>query len=91
VQGTGARNERSPGSATVPFFGIKPIILDPTTGKVRVALRCDAVEVGVSEHCLQELEGNNVEGVLAIKWPWLSLARAIYQDHQRYLETYMKP
>lgn len=26
--------ETKPGSATVPFFGIEPAILDPVTGKV---------------------------------------------------------
>ncbi|KAJ7663613.1 hypothetical protein B0H17DRAFT_1162843 [Mycena rosella] len=60
-----------PGSATVPFFGHVPAILDPMTGK--------------------ELEGNSVEGVLALKTPWPSIARTIWQDHARYLETYMKP
>ncbi|KAJ7761786.1 hypothetical protein B0H16DRAFT_1719430 [Mycena metata] len=60
-----------PGSATVPFFGHTPAILDPLSGK--------------------ELEGNNVEGVLALKTPWPSIARTIWQDHARYLETYMKP
>ncbi|KAF8802010.1 acetate--CoA ligase [Phlegmacium glaucopus] len=39
----------------------------------------------------KELLGNNVEGVLALKNPWPSIARTIYQDHKRYLETYMKP
>jgi len=63
--------ETKPGSATVPFFGIEPAILDPVSG--------------------QELEGNNVEGVLVLKTPWPSIARTIYQDHNRYLETYMKP
>jgi len=63
--------ETKPGSATVPFFGIEPAILDPVTGK--------------------ELEGNNVEGVLVLKRPWPSIARSVYQDHKRYLETYMKP
>ncbi|KAJ7084911.1 hypothetical protein B0H15DRAFT_1023689 [Mycena belliarum] len=38
-----------------------------------------------------ELEGNSVEGVLALKTPWPSIARTIWQDHARYLETYMKP
>jgi acetyl-CoA synthetase len=60
-----------PGSATVPFFGIEAVILDPVTGKV--------------------LEGNNVEGVLALNRPWPSIARTVYRDHNRYLETYMKP
>lgn len=39
----------------------------------------------------QELEGNNVEGVLALRKPWPSIARSVFQDHQRYLDTYMKP
>ncbi|SJL04317.1 related to Acetyl-coenzyme A synthetase [Armillaria ostoyae] len=63
--------ETKPGSATVPFFGIDPIILDPISGK--------------------ELEGNDVEGVLALSIPWPSIARTIYGDHKCYLETYMKP
>ena len=63
--------ETKPGAATVPFFGIEPVILDPTSGEV--------------------LEGNNVEGVLVIKNPWPSLARTVYGDHKRYLETYMRP
>ena len=40
---------------------------------------------------MQELKGDNVEGVLVIKTPWPSIARTVYQDHNRYLETYMKP
>ena len=40
---------------------------------------------------VQELKGDNVEGVLVLKQPWPSIARTVYQDHNRYLETYMKP
>ncbi|OSX56830.1 hypothetical protein POSPLADRAFT_1050475 [Postia placenta MAD-698-R-SB12] len=39
----------------------------------------------------KEIEGPNVEGVLVLKTPWPSIARTVYQDHKRYLETYMKP
>ncbi|KAL6945232.1 acetyl-coenzyme A synthetase 2 [Hanseniaspora vineae] len=39
----------------------------------------------------QELTGNDVEGVLAIKSPWPSMARSVWNDHQRYMETYLKP
>lgn len=39
----------------------------------------------------QELQGNNVEGVLCIKKPWPSIARTVYGDHERYLNVYMKP
>ena len=59
------------GSATVPFFGLSPLLLDPTSGKV--------------------VEGNNVEGVLAFAHPWPSIARTVYGDHERYLDTYMRP
>jgi acetyl-CoA synthetase len=60
-----------PGSATLPFFGIDPVVIDPVTGK--------------------ELEGNDVEGVLAIRSPWPSMARSVWKAHKRYLETYFKP
>ncbi|KAI9499589.1 acyl-activating enzyme [Zychaea mexicana] len=60
-----------PGSATFPFFGVKPVVLDPVTGK--------------------ELEGNDVTGVLAIAQPWPSMARTVYNNHYRYLDTYLNP
>lgn len=60
-----------PGSASKPFWGIQPVLLDPQTG--------------------EELEGVNVEGVLAMRKPWPSLARTILNDHQRFLDTYMRP
>jgi len=56
-----------PGSATLPFFGIDPLLVN---------------EKG------QELEGNGVSGLLCIKRPWPGMARTIYGDHQRYLDTY---
>lgn len=39
----------------------------------------------------KELVGNGVEGVLAIKKPWPSIARTVLGDHKRYLDTYLKP
>jgi acetyl-CoA synthetase len=35
-----------------------------------------------------ELEQNNIEGKLCVKYPWPSMARTIYGDHQRYFNTY---
>ena len=58
-----------PGSATLPFFGVVPELLDDE-GNV--------------------LEGNNVEGNLAIQRPWPSIMRTVYGDHQRFFETYFK-
>jgi acetyl-CoA synthetase len=39
----------------------------------------------------EELKGNSVEGVLVLKNSWPSIARTVYRDHKRYIETYMKP
>jgi acetyl-CoA synthetase len=36
----------------------------------------------------KEMQGNNVEGKLCIKFPWPSMARTIYGDHKRFKETY---
>ncbi|KAF8466236.1 hypothetical protein BDZ91DRAFT_658247 [Kalaharituber pfeilii] len=57
-----------PGSASLPFFGIEPAIVDPISKK--------------------ELIGNDVEGVLAIKQPWPSMARTVWRSHTRYMDTY---
>jgi acyl-coenzyme A synthetase/AMP-(fatty) acid ligase len=38
----------------------------------------------------QEVEGNNVTGVLVVKQPWPGIARTVYGDHARYLATYMQ-
>lgn len=36
----------------------------------------------------QELKGIQVEGALCIKHPWPAMARTIWGDHQRYIDTY---
>jgi len=36
----------------------------------------------------KEFEGNSVEGRLCVKFPWPSMARTIYGDHNRFKETY---
>jgi acetyl-CoA synthetase len=65
--------ETKPGSATVPFAGIDPVLLDAEKG-----------------HRLEWKEGEEIEGVLAIARPWPSIARTIWKDHKRYLDTYMR-
>ncbi len=59
-----------PGSATLPFFGIEPVLLN---------------EGG------EEIQGNNVSGLLALKKPWPGMARTIQGDHQRFFATYLEP
>lgn len=58
-----------PGSASLPFFGIEPAIIDPVSGV--------------------EIEGNDVEGVLAFKQSWPSMARTVWGSHKRYMDTYL--
>lgn len=58
-----------PGAATVPFFGVDPVILDPQSG--------------------EELKGDDVTGVLAMRHPWPSVARTIFKDHKRFCDTYL--
>lgn len=58
-----------PGSASLPFFGIEPALVDPVTG--------------------EEIHGNNVEGVLAFKQAWPSMARTVWGAHKRYMDTYL--
>ena len=36
----------------------------------------------------QEIKGNQVDGRLCIKFPWPSIARTIWGNHQRYKDTY---
>lgn len=36
----------------------------------------------------QEIEGNEVEGNLCIKYPWPGIARTVYGDHERFKQTY---
>ncbi|MCF8359974.1 MAG: acetate--CoA ligase [Prolixibacteraceae bacterium] len=36
----------------------------------------------------KEIQGNNVEGILCIKYPWPGMLRTIYGDHKRCFETY---
>jgi len=39
----------------------------------------------------KELEGNGIQGVLAIKQAWPGITRTCLGDHERYLNVYMKP
>ena len=46
------------------------------------------VQPAIMDENGKELEGNNVEGRLTIKFPWPAIARTIYGDHQRFKDTY---
>ncbi|MEO1318488.1 MAG: acetate--CoA ligase, partial [Pseudomonadota bacterium] len=62
--------DAKPGSATMPFFGVQPVVLDPQSGTV--------------------VEGNGVEGVLAIADSWPAQMRTVWGDHDRFVSTYFE-
>lgn len=39
----------------------------------------------------KEIEGNDVEGVLAVKSEWPSMARSVWKNHGKYMDTYLNP
>ena len=56
------------------------------------ALPCYGINFAVLDpNTGKELDGNNVEGVLAIKSIWPSIARSVHGDHDRYLNVYTRP
>ena len=38
----------------------------------------------------EERKGNDVEGVLAFKKPWPSMARTVWGAHDRFMDTYLR-
>ncbi|HET8810327.1 MAG TPA: acetate--CoA ligase [Flavobacteriaceae bacterium] len=66
-----------PTFATLPLPGIQPALLGE-----------DGKEIPLDK---KETEGHvlsEVEGVLAFKFPWPSMARTIWNDHERYKKVY---
>ena len=56
------------------------------------SLPCYGIDFAVLDAATgKELEGNDVEGVLAIKKVWPSVARTVFGDHDRYLNVYTRP
>ena len=63
-----------PGTSKVmPTFATQPI---------------PGVQLALVEGLEHELEGDGVEGKLCVKYPWPSMARTIWGNHQRYKDTY---
>jgi len=58
---------------SIPSYATKPL-----PGIQPVLLSADGIE----------LEGNGVEGLLCIKFPWPSILRTTYGDHERCRQTY---
>ncbi len=65
-----------------PLAGITP------TKPTYATLPLPGIQPIIVDHDGHELKGNNVEGNLCIKFPWPSILRTIYGDHERCKQTY---
>ncbi len=69
-------------------FMISPIANVTKLKPAFASLPLPGVQPAVMDEKGNELLENNIEGRLAIKFPWPSIARTIYGDHQRFKDTY---
>lgn len=67
---------------------ITPIPFVTPTKPTYATLPFIGVQPAIMDENGQELKGNQVEGRLCIKFPWPSMARTIWGNHQRYKDTY---
>ncbi|MEP6736266.1 MAG: acetate--CoA ligase [Chryseolinea sp.] len=69
-------------------FMISPIANVTKLKPAHATLPLPGVQPAVMDENGKELTANGVEGRLTIKFPWPSMARTIYGDHQRFRDTY---
>lgn len=69
-------------------FMISPIANVTALKPAFATLPLPGVQPAVMDEQGNELTSNGVEGRLTIKFPWPSMARTIYGDHQRFKDTY---
>lgn len=69
-------------------FMISPIAHVTELKPAHASFPLPGVQPAVMDEKGTELSGNNMEGRLAVKFPWPGIARTIYGDHQRFKETY---
>ncbi|MFK7049947.1 acetate--CoA ligase [Flavobacterium columnare] len=67
---------------------IAPIPFVTPTKPTYATLPLPGVQPVLMDELRNEIEGNQVVGSLCIKFPWPSIARTIWGDHERYKETY---
>ena len=67
---------------------ITPIPYVMPTKPTYATLPFIGIQPAIMDENGNELKGDQVEGRLCIKFPWPSIARTIWGNHQRYKETY---
>jgi acetyl-CoA synthetase len=67
---------------------ITPIPFSTPTKPTYATLPFLGIQPALMDENGQEIKGNQVDGRLCIKFPWPSMARTIWGNHQRYKDTY---
>ena len=67
---------------------ISPIPYVTPTIPTFATLPLPGIQPAIMNSNQEELQGNQVEGSLCIKYPWPGIARTIWGDHNRYKQTY---
>jgi len=67
---------------------ISPIPFATPTKPTYATLPLPGIQPALLDENGAEIKGNQVDGRLCIKFPWPSIARTIWGNHERYRETY---
>lgn len=67
---------------------ITPLPYVTPTKPTYATLPFPGIQPALLDESGEEIKGNQVDGRLCIKFPWPSIARTIWGDHQRYKDTY---
>ena len=67
---------------------ISPIPFSTPTIPTFATLPLPGIQPALMDEHGKELKGNQVDGRLCIKFPWPSIARTIWGNHERYKDTY---
>ncbi|WP_299126145.1 acetate--CoA ligase [uncultured Winogradskyella sp.] len=67
---------------------ITPIPFSTPTKPTYATLPFIGIQPALMDEAGKEIKGNQVDGRLCIKFPWPSMARTIWGNHQRYKDTY---
>lgn len=67
---------------------ISPLPFVTPTKPTYATLPLPGIQPVLMDDKRNEITGNQVDGNLCIRFPWPGIARSIWGDHQRYIETY---
>lgn len=67
---------------------ISPLAMITPTKPTYATLPLPGIQAVLMDEKNNEITGNQVMGSLCVKFPWPAMARTIWNDHQRFIDTY---